>query len=90
MNISDTFISECLLSFLSTLTGVHAMPRRRTKVKPDIKPLTKYQAIWALAKHRGTVQEFDSLPEHKWEWPTGTFLQRRLAELRNRGTEQEQ
>ena len=51
-------------------------------MKPDMKPLSKYQAIWARAKRDGTVQDFDSLPAHKWQWPTATFLQRRLAELK--------
>jgi hypothetical protein len=59
-------------------------------VKPEIKELSKFQAIWALAKRNGTVQDFDSLPAQKWEWPSGTFLQRRLAELRKREIEQEQ
>jgi siderophore synthetase component len=53
-------------------------------MKPDMKPLSKYQAIWARAKRNGTVQDFDSLPAHKWQWPTATFLQRRLAELKKR------
>ena len=57
-------------------------------MKPDIKPLSKYQAIWAQAKRNGTVQAFDSLPVHTWQWPTDTFLQRRLAELRTRQIEQ--
>ena len=59
-------------------------------MRPDIKPLSKYQAIWAQAKRNGTVQAFDSLPVHTWQWPTDTFLQRRLAELRKRQIEQEQ
>ena len=59
-------------------------------MKPEIKPLTKYQAIWELAKRNGTVREFDSLPAQKWDWPTGTFLQRRLAELRKSEMEKQQ
>jgi len=59
-------------------------------MKSENKPLTKYQTIWAQAKSNGTIQDFDGLPAHKWEWPTGTFLQRRLAELRRRQIEQEQ
>jgi hypothetical protein len=43
-------------------------------MKPDMKPLSKYQAIWARAKRNGTVPDFDSLPAHKWQWPTATFL----------------
>ena len=65
-------------------------PRRVKEVKADIKPLSKYQAIWALATQNGTRHEFNSLPAQKWEWPTGTFLQRRLAELKRRQREQEQ
>ena len=58
--------------------------------KPDITPLSKYQTIWALAKRNGTVRDFDSLPAQNWEWPTGTFLQRRVAELRKKEAEPEQ
>jgi hypothetical protein len=57
-------------------------------LRPDLKPLTKFQAIWAQAKANGAVQDLDSLPANNWQWPTGTFLQRRLAELRERELEQ--
>ena len=53
-------------------------------MKPEIKPLSKYQAIWAQAKRNGTVQDLDILPALNWQWPTETFLQRRLAELKKR------
>jgi hypothetical protein len=59
-------------------------------MKPDIRPVSKYQLILELAKRTGTVRDFDSLPPQKWDWPTGTFLQRRLAELRKRDTDREQ
>ena len=59
-------------------------------MKADIRRLSKYQMIWELAKRNGTIQDLDSLPAQKWDWPTGTFLQRRLAELRRRETQREQ
>ncbi|HKE57933.1 MAG TPA: hypothetical protein VKB46_14570 [Pyrinomonadaceae bacterium] len=76
--------------------GVHYRPfsirngwATEEEVKLDIKPLSKYQAIWAQAKRNGTIQDRDSLPAQNWTWPTDTFLQRRLTELRNRKIEQD-
>jgi hypothetical protein len=46
---------------------------------------------WATEEEmkNGTIQDRDSLPAQNWTWPTDTFLQRRLTELRNRKIEQD-
>ena len=41
-----------------------------------------WQLIFLQSKANGGVYHGDSLSTHSWQWPEGTWLQRRLYHLR--------
>jgi len=41
-----------------------------------------WQLIFLQSKANGSVYHGDSLSTHSWQWPEGTWLQRRLYHLR--------
>jgi hypothetical protein len=59
---------------------VNGNASRRLKM---IKTYTPWQIIFALSKANGGEYRGEELPEfHGWQWPTGTYLQRRLEKLK--------
>jgi hypothetical protein len=47
---------------------------------------TFWQWIFLLSKVNGAEYDGDKLPAYRWNWPTNTYLQRRLKLIRrNRG-----
>jgi hypothetical protein len=41
-----------------------------------------WQLIFLHSKANGAHYEGENLENHSWEWPTDTYLQRRLREVR--------
>lgn len=52
-------------------------------MKPDLLP-TDVQRVFLASKVNGALYFGESLGERPWEWPRGTFLQRRLEALRKK------
>lgn len=53
------------------------MKRARLDGRPSA-----FQLILSTAKANGAEYRGDELPANNWRWPTETWLQRRLRELR--------
>lgn len=47
--------------------------------------MTDTQKIFALSRVNGTDNHQDMLAVQNWKWPTGTWLQRRMAEVKAEG-----
>jgi hypothetical protein len=58
--------------------------------KPD--HTEKMRSFWldvfSNSKVNGAEYREDRLPSHTWSWPTDTYLQRRLRQLRTAGTDE--
>ena len=46
-----------------------------------------WQLVFNQSKVNGAEYFGDRLPNHSWDWPKGTFLQKRLNELKRRRVE---
>lgn len=53
--------------------------------------LTYWQLIFRQSKVNGGYYRGEELARHRWDWPKGTYLQRRLHKLKlpERGTRHE-
>jgi len=45
--------------------------------------MNSWEVIFRVSKVNGGNYDEDLLPVQKWEWPRGTWFQRRLRHLRN-------
>lgn len=46
--------------------------------------LTDWQMLFARSVINGADNMQDYLPQQHWDWPTGTYLQKRLAEKKRK------
>ena len=53
-------------------------PRRGTL--EGSKEISYWQLIHLQSRANGCSYQFDKLPQVRWQWPTGTWLQERLAQ----------
>jgi hypothetical protein len=53
----------------------------RIKDSPRTKP-TYWQAIFLQSKVNGASYNGEALARYSWNWPKGTYLQRRLREVK--------
>ena len=53
----------------------------RIIVSPKVKP-TYWQSIFLQSKVNGASYNGEALARHNWNWPKGTYLQRRLHEVK--------
>jgi hypothetical protein len=44
--------------------------------------LTDWQLIFLQSKANGAAYNGDALERHKWEWPKGTYFQRRFYRVK--------
>ncbi|MGH7844041.1 MAG: hypothetical protein ACREQW_02555 [Candidatus Binatia bacterium] len=52
--------------------------------------MSKWQRIFLQSKINGATYRGDKLPQYKWVWPKGTWLQNRLGQVRKLPRQQAQ
>ena len=52
---------------------------RSFEVLRDTNKISYWQLIALQSRANGCLYQFEKLPQIKWQWPTGTWLQERLA-----------
>ena len=45
--------------------------------------LTDWQRVFLQSKVNGAAYNGDALERHKWDWPKGTYFQRRFYRIRH-------
>lgn len=50
--------------------------------------MSNWQKIFIQSRVNGGPYRGDQLPQHKWEWPRGTWFQNRVCRVRLTGQEQ--
>lgn len=44
--------------------------------------MSNWEDVFIQSRINGGNYEGDNLPDHKWQWPKDTFLQKKLEELK--------
>jgi hypothetical protein len=52
--------------------------------------MSQWQLIFLQSKVNGAAYRGEKLPQYKWGWPKDTWLQNRLAQIRNLTRQQAQ
>lgn len=52
---------------------------RSIKVLEPTNKISYWQLIALQSRANGCIYQFEKLPQIKWQWPTGTWLQERLV-----------
>jgi hypothetical protein len=69
-----------LFCFTPVQTRRGGVPTMRIDLSPG--KLSDWQLVFSQSKVNGAAYNGDALEKHNWDWPKGTYFQRRLSRIK--------